>query len=1225
MNYRIFVEKKKEFDVLSARLVRELQAFSKVESLKVISIYDIFNLESSFYSNAQSILVDPVSDILHNELPVQDNQTYFAIEYHPGQYDQRADWAKQSIQLVTGQSKHQIRSATLYVCNHLEEKELQKVKKYLINTVDSQEKNLKILELPKIQKPNEVPIIKGFIDLDNDALHQFYTQWNFAFDFEDLQFIQNYFKTQKRNPTETELKVLDTYWSDHCRHTTFLTELEEIEFFGDMSAELQKVFQRYLEIRRDLNREKTPISLMDLGTIAAKYLQKKGKLTDVVISEEINACTVEVQIEVNGKAEDWYLLFKNETHNHPTEIEPFGGASTCVGGAIRDPLSGRAFVFQAMRITGSANPLEKIEDTLEGKLPQKKITQRAAQGFSSYGNQIGLATTHVHEIYDEGYKAKRMEVGFVAGAVPKDWVRREKPVKGDKVIVLGGKTGRDGVGGATGSSKVHTEESIQTMSAEVQKGDAVEERKIQRLFRNPKVTRLIKRCNDFGAGGVSVAIGEIADSLSIDLDKMPTKYAGLNGTELAISESQERMAVVLEDKDVNTFIEYASIENLQAVEVAEVTDSGRMQMFWRGEAIVDLERSFLNSSGTHKMQKVAVVSESENLKESLLPFNKENFKTILSQLNVCSQKGLIENFDSEVGRTSVLMPLGGKNLKTPGIASVQTFPVLHGETEDVSISTWGYSAKWANKNPFIMGHYAVIESVAKIVACGGSIKNIRLSFQEYFERLNKEDHKWGKPFQALLGALEAQFQFEIAAIGGKDSMSGTFKDLNVPPTLISFANAHGKGKNIISPEFKNEGNYIYIFHHQSFENCLPNYEQLIQGYAQVESGIEEKKIVSAFPVKEGGLATALFKMAVGNHLGFELNTELPLLNELDGSIVLESTEPLEDFVLLGKVLSDGEMIINHEKYTLYDFLRAWETPLESVFPSATLGFKMLLPLPEVHQESPKESKLTVDEVHVFQPIFPGTNCEYETQKVFEAAGAKVHSEVFLNRDEKQIERSLEHFIKHLEQSHILMLAGGFSAGDEPDGSAKFITAVLKNKKVTQALHHHLQKGGLILGICNGFQALVKSGLLPYGEIREVEENSPTLTYNRIGRHINQTARVKVVSDKSPWLKGMAGKEFIIPFSHGEGRFYATRTKVKELLENHQIATQYVDEQGRISENMPYNPNGSVFGIEGITDKSGQIYGRMGHPERFKKGLMKNIPNMEFMDIFKNGVEYLLKK
>jgi len=1221
MNQRIFVEKKSAFDVESNKVLAELQEFTSLTHLKQYVIYDVFDAQEQSWDKLKRVLLDAVADITHAENPAASNTSSFATEYLPGQYDQRADSAAQAIQLVAG-SKPAIRTGKLFVFDKVSDSDLAKVKDYLINSVDSQEKNLDILVNPSIPKPTEVPLIEGFTALDENALLSFHTEWSFSFDLADLKFIQDYFIQEKRNPTETELKVLDTYWSDHCRHTTFFTELKDIQFAGDLAYKLEEIFNRYLALRKELGREHKPISLMDIGTIAAKYLRANGKLDDLVITDEINACTIEIEVDVEGEKQAWYLLFKNETHNHPTEIEPFGGASTCVGGAIRDPLSGRAFVYQAMRVTGSGDPRERIENTLEGKLPQKKITKMAAKGFASYGNQIGLATSQIAEIYDPGYKAKRMEVGYVAGAVPKDWVRREAPVTGDRVIMVGGATGRDGVGGASGSSKVQDETSINTLSAEVQKGDAVEERKIQRLFRKPEVTKLIKKCNDFGAGGVSVAIGEIADSLNINLDKLPTKYAGLNGTELAISESQERMAVVVEAKDVETFIAYASQENLLAVEVAEVTDSGRMQIFWRGEMIVDLDREFLDTAGTQKTMHAKAVSNSYVETQAITPLTNDQFKKELSQLNVASQKGLIENFDSHVGRTTVLMPLGGKYLKTPSLASVNTIPVLNKSTDTVAISTWGFSVDLANKNPFLMGAYAVVESLAKLVAAGGNHKDARLSFQEYFEKLGADAEKWGKPLQALLGALEAQLEFETAAIGGKDSMSGTFDNIHVPPTLISFACAVGELKNIISPEIKGKENFLYLAGHQATASGLPNYDQLNKTYADIHQHIKKGTIISAQTIKDGGLASAVFKMAVGNGIGADINYGKDCFKPQIGSLILESKSELAGYELLGKT-GGNDLTINGETFKLAELTAAWEGTLEPIFPSKTTANtkESNSKFQDSSANTLETNNSKLETVRVFIPIFPGTNCEYESEHVFVDAGADVHTRLFTNYNEQAVSESIAAFVEQINASNIMMIPGGFSAGDEPDGSAKYIVSVLKNPAIKDAVHALLKRGGLMLGICNGFQALVKSGLLPYGEIRDLDDTSATMTFNNIGRHISQTAHVEVKSDKSPWLAGMQGKRYIVPFSHGEGRFYANDAMVKELATNGQIATQYIDFDGNVALDMPYNPNGSVHGIEGITDATGQIYGRMGHPERYRKGLMKNIPEMEFMDIFKNGVEW----
>jgi phosphoribosylformylglycinamidine synthase len=921
---------------------------------------------------------------------------------------------------------------------------------------------------------------------------------------------------------------------------------------------------------------------------------------------------------------------KNETHNHPTEIEPFGGASTCLGGAIRDPLSGRSFVFQAMRLTGAADVLEPVDKTLPGKLPQKTITKQAANGYSSYGNQIGLATTMVSEIYDEGYKAKRMEVGFVAGAVPVDWVRREKPEAGDSIIILGGATGRDGVGGASGSSKEQDETSIHTMSSEVQKGNAVEERKIQRLFRNPEVTKLIKKSNDFGAGGVSVAIGEIADSLEVNLDVLPLKYEGLNGTELAISESQERMAVVVEPKDKEKFIRFCEAENIVAVEVAKVTDSGRMQMFWKGDKIVDLSRAFLDTNGCSKSQEVKIAHLNE-VKEDTQTFNEENFLKILGDKNVASQKGLLEMFDSSIGATTVAMPLGGKYQQTLMEGSVQTLPIIGAkDIETVSLASWGFDAEISKQNSLLGASYAVVESVAKIVAMGGDYKNIRLSFQEYFEKLGQNPEKWGKPLASLLGAYDAQMNLGLAAIGGKDSMSGTYQDLNVPPTLISFACANGEKKNIISPEFKNAGNKIYFFNHVAQENGLPDYDALKAIYEFIFENIKAGKIVSIKTVKEGGVAVALAKMSFGNRLGADISTPLDVTNSLlaknIGSLIIESKEDLGsvNLHLIGEVKDSNVIKINDAEFAIEKLLAANTNTFENLFPTIEKG-KITVELDEkLNSVNPRNiiiKKHGIAQPKVFAPVFPGTNCEYDTLNAFAKEGAAISSLPLININHQLLDESIDAWVEEIKTSQILAFSGGFSAGDEPDGSAKFIVNVLKNEKMRNAVHELLDRDGMIIGICNGFQALVKSGLLPYGRIKDLDENSPTLAHNAIRRHISQMVNVKVVNDESPWLKGMKDQIFTIPISHGEGRFMASEEEIQKLYENGQIATQYLDLEGNIAHGMPFNPNNSLFGIEGITSPDGKIFGRMGHPERFAEGLMKNIPTANYHNIFKNGVEY----
>ena len=1227
MNKRIFVEKRGIFDVESPKIFDEVKAvLPSIKNIKVYNVYDIFNLnDGEFEKVVNSTFVDPVTDILIEENPAKG--THFALEFLPGQYDQRADSAQQCIALLTENEKSKVRSGKLIEFEGVSESDLIKIKDLLINKVESQEKDLSTLNIPAEETPTKVLTHENFINFDDVQLEEFFNNHGFALGLDDLKFIQEYFKTEERNPTETELKVLDTYWSDHCRHTTFETELSNIEFEGQFKHTLETIFNDYIEKRKFLGRELKPISLMDLATVCGRYFSKTGQLENLVVSDEINACTIQIEAEYDGKKEPWYLLFKNETHNHPTEIEPFGGASTCLGGAIRDPLSGRSYVFQAMRLTGAADVLEPVDQTLPGKLPQKTITKQAANGYSSYGNQIGLATTMVSEIYDEGYKAKRMEVGFVAGAVPVDWVRREKPEAGDSIIILGGATGRDGVGGASGSSKEQDETSIHTMSSEVQKGNAVEERKIQRLFRNPEVTRLIKKSNDFGAGGVSVAIGEIADSLEVNLDVLPLKYEGLNGTELAISESQERMAVVVEPKDKEQFIKFCEAENIVAVEVAKVTDSGRMQMFWKGDKIVDLSREFLDTNGCSKSQEVKITHLNE-LKEETEVFNEENFLKILADKNVASQKGLLEMFDSSIGATTVAMPLGGKYQQTLMEGSAQTLPILEAkDIETVSFASWGFDAEISKQNSLLGASYAVVESVAKIVAMGGDYKNVRLSFQEYFEKLGQNPEKWGKPLASLLGAYDAQINLGLAAIGGKDSMSGTYQDLNVPPTLISFACANGEKKNVISPELKQAGNKIYFFNHIPQENGLPNYDNLKSVFELIFENIKAGKIVSVKTVKEGGVAVALAKMSFGNRFGAEITVEeKSLLTKNIGSLIIESKEELSTVTLqfIGEVKDSNVLKINDSEFAIEKLLAANTNTFENLF-STVEREKIVVELDsKLNSINPRNiiiKKHAIAQPKVFAPVFPGTNCEYDTLNAFQKEGAIVSSLPLININHQLLDESIDAWVNEIKTSQILAFSGGFSAGDEPDGSAKFIVNVLKNEKMRNAVHELLDRDGMIIGICNGFQALVKSGLLPYGRIKDLDENSPTLAHNAIRRHISQMVNVKVLNDESPWLKGMKDQVYTIPISHGEGRFMASEAEIQKLYENGQIATQYLDLDGNVAHGMPFNPNNSLFGIEGITSPDGKIFGRMGHPERFEEGLMKNIPTANYHNIFKNGVEY----
>lgn len=1235
MNKRIFIQKKSDFDIHSQKVTKELQNLVAGIECRVFVIYDLFNItENQLQESLYQVFADPVTDIVYQNFEeilanFETRISNFATEPLPGQYDQRADSADQCLQLL-GFREPEVKSGYLYVFEGISDSELEKVKKYLINPIESREKNLDELKISEKTDIKPVLIIDGFIDFNSNQLKEIHTDFGFSMGMDDLEFIQQHFKSIQRNPTETELKVLDTYWSDHCRHTTFETEITDIQFENQFKETLQRTFDYYLKLRSELNITK-PIRMMDLATIMGKYLSKTGKVRNIDISEEINACSIVVSIDVDGMEEEWLLQFKNETHNHPTEVEPFGGASTCVGGAIRDPLSGRAYVFQAMRITGSANPLEKIEDTLPGKLPQRKITKEAANGYSSYGNQIGLATTFVKEIYDEGYKAKRMEVGFVAGAVKKDWVRREEPAEGDKVILLGGRTGRDGIGGATGSSKTHDGQKLEELSSEVQKGNAIVERKIQRLFRNKEVLALIKKCNDFGAGGVSVAIGEIARGVNINLDTLPLKYAGLNGTELALSESQERMAVVVEAKDAEKFIQFAQIENLEATVVSEVTADETMTMWWKGDKIVELDRKFLDTNGVRKQAR-ATVENGENLNPfESKAFSKENFIQLLKELNHTSQKGMVEMFDNNIGRSTVLNSFGGKTQSTPEDISVQKFPT-DGFTTSVSMASFGFNPEISRWSPYHGAYFAVMDSVAKIVAGGGNYSEIRLSFQEYFERLRDEAERWGKPFAALLGSIEAQKQLGIPAIGGKDSMSGSYQDIDVPPTLISFAVAPNKMQKIKSSTLQKTDSKLSVFVPDLNDEFLLDESNLKQIFDTVQSN--NQNILSAATVKSGGIAETLANMSFGNEIGMDIQTGLDLMKFYPAAIVVEHSEKLiipteiqSNFHSLGNTTSSSELNLNGVSIHISEAKTAWKLTFSELFPFETRSSKF--EAGEKIKNNPKaETRISKNEFRnskpkVFIPAFPGTNSEYDSAKAFRKEGAETEIIVFKNLSEKDIEETVDTYVKAIDSAQILFIPGGFSAADEPDGSGKFIATVLRNEKIKESVHKLLERDGLVLGICNGFQGLIKSGLLPYCEIRELEEDTPTLTFNEIGRHIAQLAKVRVNDSHSPWLKGMAGEEYWIPVSHGEGRFMADEENLHKLFEQNQIATQFIDLKENIAAGMPYNPNGSVMGIEGITSPCGKVFGRMGHPERFEEGLFQNIPGIEVMNIFRNGVEYFI--
>lgn len=1241
---RIFVEKKQNYDVEANHLfndIRENLGMKNLDGLRILNRYDIEGLSDEYYEiTKKTIFSEPPVDKIYEEFfSSENNETVFAMEYLPGQYDQRADSAMQCIQIVTGKEMPIIKAAKVFVLKgDLNSNEIEAIKKYCINPVDSREADLEkpdTLEMA-LTIPENVKTFEGFIEKSEQEVINLRSELGLAMSDDDLLFCQKYFRdTEKRNPTVTEIRVIDTYWSDHCRHTTFATNIKNVEFEeGFYKKPIEDSYKLYLEEREKLNRQDKEICLMDIAVIGMKALKAKGILDNLDESEEINACSIVVPVDVNGKNEDWLIMFKNETHNHPTEIEPFGGAATCLGGAIRDPLSGRSYVYQAMRVTGSGDPRTPVEKTLAGKLPQRKITEAAAHGYSSYGNQIGLATGQVCEIYDEDYIAKRMEIGAVIGAAKRENVIRERPQKGDIIILTGGRTGRDGCGGATGSSKEHTEESLSSCGAEVQKGNAPTERKLQRLFRNEEVSRMIKRCNDFGAGGVSVAIGELAEGLIIDLDKVPKKYEGLDGTELAISESQERMAVVIDKNNIAKFIEAANKENLEATVVAEVTDNRRLKMNWRGNEIVDISRDFLDTNGAVQYTDVYVKMPekltTDNLESADL---KKKFIDNLKQLNVASQKGLSERFDSTIGAATVLMPFGGKNQLTPPEAMAAKVPVLDGETNTATLMSFGYNPTVAKWSTFHSAVYAVVESVSKIVAAGGNYSNIRLTFQEYFERLGKDKEKWGKPFSALLGAFYAQMQLGTPAIGGKDSMSGTFKDMNVPPTLVSFAVDVTKTDNIISPEFKKCGSTIVRLLTKYDEYSLPIFDLLKKNLERLNKLIADKKVISASTIGFGGTAAALAKMSFGNSIAFDVKSN-DLFNYSYGSFVLEvdaDSNEIEnlfnglDFEVLGNTCTGTELKVNDISVSIDEAIDAWTSPLEKIFPT-------------MRNEKFDKSDITVKQFNVinkqsggkglasprvFIPVFPGTNCEYDTKKAFEKAGAVADTFLINNLSALKLEESIDEMAKMIDNSQIIMIPGGFSAGDEPDGSGKFIAAVFRNPKVKESVTKLLkQRDGLMLGICNGFQALVKLGLLPYGEIRDIDENSPTLTYNKIGRHISCLANTKIISNKSPWLWNTnPGDVYKIPFSHGEGCFAADSKTVKMLEENGQIATQYVDDNGCPTYDIKFNPNGSFYSIEGITSPDGRVFGKMGHSERIGNGLYKNIDGNKDQRIFEAGVYY----
>jgi len=1231
-HYRVFVEKRTEFATEAKSLCQNLNEtlHLNLTNVRVINVYDLFQLnEAELKIAKEHVLSEIVTDMVSDTLDLTET-TYFAVEFLPGQYDQRADSAMQCLTLLTANNEIVIKSGKIIILEG--EADLEKVKHYYINPIEMREKDLTApLQFNEEQQPNLVPVYDGFIGYSAEELAHFLQLHGMAMSIDDIKLIQNYFRKQeRRDPTETELKVLDTYWSDHCRHTTFETLIKQVDFEeGRFSQLLQKTFEEYCLMRHRVHSKRKEMTLMDMATIVMKEQRKLGLLNDLEVSDEINACSVYIDVDVDGVNEPWLLMFKNETHNHPTEIEPFGGASTCIGGAIRDPLSGRSYVYQAMRISGGADINEAIEDTMEGKLPQKVISKGAAAGNSSYGNQIGLATSFVREIYHEGYKAKHLETGAVIGAVKASDVRREKPVAGDIIVLLGGRTGRDGIGGATGSSKAHTEESIQSASSEVQKGNAPTERKIQRLFRNGEVTKLIKKCNDFGAGGVAVAIGELADGLDINLNAVPVKYHGLNGTELAISESQERMAVLIYPKDLDVFIEFATKENLEATVVAEVTATHRLTMTWNNQTLVSLSRDFLNSNGAKQEINISVPTDLEGnpfITDIPGASLKERFLNNLAQPNVASQQGMVEMFDSTIGASTVLMPYGGKHQLTETEGSVHKIPVRHGVTNTASLLTYGYNPEIMSWSPFHGAAYAVVESVAKIVALGGRWQGIRFSFQEYFQRLEKDPQKWAQPFAALLGSIYAQKGFGLPAIGGKDSMSGSFKDLHVPPTLISFAVQTEKASKVISSEFKKAGHFVYLIQHQETADLMPNIEQLKENYDFIYDMITLGHIKSAFTVKQGGIAEAISKMSFGNHIGVNIKTGYPLFKKDIGSIVVESDRPLlyENAHLLGKTTAEDLIVVNQEALKIDECLAAWQGRFSGVYPISTSSNREGVKPISYEKTMIKTSPLSATP-QVLLPVFPGTNCEYDTARAFEQAGAKSIMEVFCNQNVQDIEKSIQILAKRIKQSQILMLSGGFSAGDEPDGSGKFITSVLMNEQIRESIEGLLERDGLILGVCNGFQALIKSGLLPYGKFGRVTENSPTLTKNDANRHLSKIVTTRIASNHSPWLANVnVGDLHQVAVSHGEGKFVANEEILAELMKGGQVATQYVNLDGKPTMNDIYNPNGSVAAIEGITSPDGRIFGKMGHSERIGDQIFKNVPGDYDQKIFKSGIEYFKK-
>ena len=1254
---RVYAEKKPAYAVAAKELQSEIKSYlgiKTVTGVRVLIRYDIENVSEETYKKALGTVFfePPVDDVYEENFELNGAKT-FSVEYLPGQFDQRADSAEQCLKLLKEEEEPIIRTATTYVIEgEITDAELEAIKNYCINPVDSRETGMEKPDtlVTEFEEPADVAVFDGFMDMEEKEFKDLYDSLGLAMTFKDFLHIQNYFKNEeKRNPSMTEIRVLDTYWSDHCRHTTFSTELTDVTFEdGYFKAPLEKTYQEYLDTHKEIyaGRDDKFVCLMDIALMAMKKLRKEGKLEDLEESEEINACSIVVPVEVDGVTEEWLVNFKNETHNHPTEIEPFGGAATCLGGAIRDPLSGRTYVYQAMRVTGAADPTVSVKDTMEGKLPQKKLVRGAADGYSSYGNQIGLATGYVKEIYHPDYVAKRMEIGAVMGAAPRRAVQRLTSDPGDIIILLGGRTGRDGCGGATGSSKAHTTQSIDTCGAEVQKGNPPTERKIQRLFRREEVAHIIKKCNDFGAGGVSVAIGELADGLRVQLDKVPKKYAGLDGTELAISESQERMAVVIAPQDVEQFLAYAKEENLEAVEVAVVTEEPRLVLEWRGKEIVNISRAFLDTNGAHQETSVTVEMPDEKEKffgkkelngvaDALAAGDvKKAWMTMLADLNVCSQKGLVEMFDGSIGAGSVYMPYGGKYQLTETQSMVAKLPVAKGSSDTVTMMAYGFDPYLSSWSPYHGAVYAVVESVARIVAAGGDYKKIRFTFQEYFRRMSEDPKRWSQPFAALLGAYSAQMGFGLPSIGGKDSMSGSFNEIDVPPTLVSFAVDVAKEKDIITPEFKKAGNPIVWFKIAKDAYDLPDYAQMMDLYEKIHSLIGNGAICSAYALDGKGMAAAVSKMAFGNALGVAMSEKISADEMFEpgfGQLIAEvSADKLEEILkavpeaqVVGEVTATGTFTYGNMTITMEEALSAWTQTLEKVFPTRATQEKDVLDTPVYTAGNVHVCKNKIARPTVFIPVFPGTNCEYDSARAFEAAGADTIVKVFKNLSAEDIRDSVEVFTKAIDRSQMIMFPGGFSAGDEPEGSAKFFATAFRNEKMKEAVMRLLnERDGLALGICNGFQALIKLGLVPYGEITAQKEDSPTLTYNTIGRHISKMVYTKVVTNKSPWLAGTeVGNIYCNPASHGEGRFVAPKEWLDKLFENGQVATQYVNEAGRPTMDEEWNVNGSYMAIEGITSPDGRVLGKMAHAERKGRSVAMNIYGEQDMKLFESGVKY----